>query len=122
MHQRPAQVRLRYIVNEISPAANTALEELYQSGDALCTRSVKRRASAILRYLDRPDVLARFTTKLLPIKQISVPALQWRPCCWGELENSRLGSVARSVRNRVICLRWWPVDFVLRDTVPPLRA
>ncbi|MGS2939151.1 aminopeptidase N, partial [Escherichia coli] len=25
------------IINEISPAANTALEGLYQSGDALCT-------------------------------------------------------------------------------------
>ncbi len=33
----PERFTLR-IVNEISPAANTALEGLYQSGDALCTQ------------------------------------------------------------------------------------
>ena len=30
------------IINEISPAANTALEGLYQSGDALCTTGKKQ--------------------------------------------------------------------------------
>ncbi|MCF3890977.1 hypothetical protein, partial [Salmonella enterica] len=51
------------IVNEISPAANTALEGLYQSGDALCTQSEAEGFRHITWYLDRPDVLARFTTK-----------------------------------------------------------
>lgn len=56
------------IINEISPAANTALEGLYQSGDALCTQCEAEGFRHITYYLDRPDVLARFTTKLLPIK------------------------------------------------------
>ncbi|MCE1736918.1 aminopeptidase N, partial [Enterobacter hormaechei] len=37
IEQLPAQFTLK-IVNEINPAANTALEGLYVSGDALCTQ------------------------------------------------------------------------------------
>ncbi|AFJ47575.1 aminopeptidase N [Shimwellia blattae] len=53
------------IVNQISPAANTALEGLYQSGDALCTQCESQGFRHITWYLDRPDVLARFTTKII---------------------------------------------------------
>lgn len=42
----PERFTLR-IVNEISPAANTALEGLYQSGEALCTQC-EAKVSAIL--------------------------------------------------------------------------
>lgn len=56
------------IVNEISPAANTALEGLYQSGDALCTQCEAEGFRHITWYLDRPDVLARFTTKIIADK------------------------------------------------------
>lgn len=56
------------IVNEISPATNTALEGLYQSGDALCTQCEAEGFRHITYYLDRPDVLARLPPKLLPIK------------------------------------------------------
>lgn len=56
------------IVNEISPAANTALEGLYQSGEALCTQCEAEGFRHITWYLDRPDVLARFTTKLIADK------------------------------------------------------
>ena len=56
------------IVNEISPAANTALEGLYQSGDALCTQCEAEGFRHITYYLDRPDVLARFTTKIIADK------------------------------------------------------
>ncbi len=52
------------VVNEISPAANTALEGLYQSGEALCTQCEAEGFRHITWYLDRPDVLARFTTKI----------------------------------------------------------
>lgn len=56
------------IINEISPAANTALEGLYQSGDALCTQCEAEGFRHITYYLDRPDVLARFTTKIIADK------------------------------------------------------
>jgi len=52
------------IENEISPEANTALEGLYQSGDALCTQCEAEGFRHITYYLDRPDVLARFETKI----------------------------------------------------------
>ena len=63
----PDRFTLR-IVNEISPAANTALEGLYQSGEALCTQCEAEGFRHISWYLDRPDVLARFTTKLIADK------------------------------------------------------
>lgn len=63
----PERFTLR-IVNEISPSANTALEGLYQSGEALCTQCEAEGFRHITWYLDRPDVLARFTTKLIADK------------------------------------------------------
>ncbi|WP_024556978.1 aminopeptidase N [Franconibacter pulveris 1160] len=56
------------IVNTISPATNTALEGLYQSGEALCTQCEAEGFRHITWYLDRPDVLARFTTKIIADK------------------------------------------------------
>lgn len=53
------------IINEISPAANTALEGLYQTGDALCTQCEAEGFHHITWYLDRPDVLATFSTTLI---------------------------------------------------------
>ncbi|WP_291972556.1 aminopeptidase N [Candidatus Symbiopectobacterium sp.] len=52
------------IVTEINPAANSALEGLYQSGAALCTQCEAEGFRNITYYLDRPDVLARFTTRI----------------------------------------------------------
>ncbi|MCW2479524.1 aminopeptidase N [Candidatus Symbiopectobacterium sp. NZEC135] len=52
------------IVTEINPAANSALEGLYQSGAALCTQCEAEGFRHITYYLDRPDVLARFTTRI----------------------------------------------------------
>lgn len=57
------------IVNEINPSANTALEGLYQSGEALCTQCEAEGFRHITWYLDRPDVLARFTTKIIADKR-----------------------------------------------------
>ena len=57
------------VINEINPAANTALEGLYQSGEALCTQCEAEGFRHITWYLDRPDVLARFTTKIIADKQ-----------------------------------------------------
>ncbi|CAI1547242.1 Aminopeptidase N [Serratia ficaria] len=59
----PAQFTLT-IVNDIHPAKNTALEGLYLSGEALCTQCEAEGFRHITYYQDRPDVLARFTTRI----------------------------------------------------------
>ena len=57
------------IVNQIKPIDNTALEGLYVSGDALCTQCEAEGFRHITYYLDRPDVLARFSTRITANKQ-----------------------------------------------------
>lgn len=57
------------IVNDIHPAQNSALEGLYLSGEALCTQCEAEGFRHITYYLDRPDVLARFTTRITADKQ-----------------------------------------------------
>lgn len=92
------------IVNEISPAANTALEGLYQSGEALCTQCEAEGFRHITRYLDRPDVLARFTTKIIADKA-KYPFLLSngnRMAEGGAGERSSLGTVAGSVPEAVL--------------------
>ncbi|MCE0802868.1 aminopeptidase N [Buttiauxella sp. S04-F03] len=78
------------IANEISPATNTALEGLYLSGDALCTQCEAEGFRHITWYLDRPDVLARFTTKIIADKS-KYPFLlsNGNRIAEGELENGR---------------------------------
>jgi|AGTN01.1.fsa_nt_gi aminopeptidase N, Escherichia coli type len=44
----------------LDPAANTALEGLYQSGGMLCTQCEAEGFRRITWYPDRPDVMARF--------------------------------------------------------------
>ncbi|KNC08948.1 aminopeptidase N [Klebsiella sp. RIT-PI-d] len=85
----PEHFTLR-IVNEISPSANTALEGLYQSGDALCTQCEAEGFRHITWYLDRPDVLARFTTTLIADKTLYPYLLSnGNRIDQGELENGR---------------------------------
>ncbi len=50
------------IETEINPSANSALEGLYKSGGAFCTQCEAEGFRRITYYLDRPDVLAIFTT------------------------------------------------------------
>ena len=52
------------IVTRFSPAKNTALSGLYQSGEALCTQCEAEGFRRITYFLDRPDVLARYQTKI----------------------------------------------------------
>ncbi|MGC0863170.1 aminopeptidase N [Pantoea agglomerans] len=61
--QLPESFTLK-IINDIHPDQNTALEGLYKSGDALCTQCEAEGFRHITWYLDRPDVLARFTTTI----------------------------------------------------------
>ncbi|WP_026972582.1 aminopeptidase N [Aliagarivorans marinus] len=57
----PEQFELE-IVTEIAPAENKALEGLYLSGDAYCTQCEAEGFRRITYFLDRPDVLAKYTT------------------------------------------------------------
>jgi len=64
LNQLPATFTLK-IVNDIHPDKNSALEGLYKSGEALCTQCEAEGFRHITWYLDRPDVLARFTTTII---------------------------------------------------------
>jgi aminopeptidase N len=60
----PAQFELQ-IETLINPAENTALEGLYLSDGAFCTQCEAEGFRRITYYLDRPDVLARYTTTII---------------------------------------------------------
>ncbi|UIP29357.1 aminopeptidase N [Photobacterium sp. TLY01] len=78
------------IETEINPEANTALEGLYKSGGGFCTQCEAEGFRRITFYQDRPDVLARFTTKVLADKA-KYPYLlsNGNKVASGELDNGR---------------------------------
>lgn len=57
------------IETEINPLGNTSLEGLYKSADAYCTQCESEGFRKITYYLDRPDVLAVFSTRITADKQ-----------------------------------------------------
>src|SRR5258705_1090854 len=52
------------IVTEIAPAENTALEGLYMSNGIYCTQCEPEGFRCITYFLDRPDNLAKFETRI----------------------------------------------------------
>jgi len=56
------------IVTEIDPSTNTKLEGLYIAGDAFCSQCEAQGFRRITYYLDRPDVMAVYTTKVIADK------------------------------------------------------
>lgn len=48
----------------LNPAQNTSLQGLYQSGDGICTQCEAEGFRQITYMLDRPDVLAKYRTKI----------------------------------------------------------
>jgi len=58
------------IENSINPKANSALEGLYMSNDMLCTQCEAQGFRKITYFLDRPDVMSRFTTTLVADKTL----------------------------------------------------
>jgi len=52
------------VVTEVKPALNTELQGLYCSNGTFCTQCEAESFRRITFYLDRPDVMARFTTRL----------------------------------------------------------
>jgi aminopeptidase N len=53
------------IDTRIRPQDNTALEGLYKSGGMFCTQCEAEGFRRITYYLDRPDVMARFSTMII---------------------------------------------------------
>lgn len=58
------------VVTEINPIENTSLEGLFKSGGAFCTQCEAEGFRRISYYLDRPDVMATFTTKVVGDKDL----------------------------------------------------
>ena len=63
IHQAPERFTLE-IVTEISPTTNTALEGLYVSKGIFCTQCEAEGFRRITYFLDRPDVLTVYTTRI----------------------------------------------------------
>lgn len=53
------------VITRIYPDQNTALEGLYRSGNIWCTQNEPEGFRRITYFIDRPDVMARFTTKII---------------------------------------------------------
>ena len=61
----PPQTFCLEIQNEIEPQNNTALEGLYKSGSIFCTQNEPEGFRTITYFLDRSDVMAKYTTKMI---------------------------------------------------------
>lgn len=64
----PSSFELETVV-EICPEKNTALSGLYRSNKTYCTQCEAEGFRRITYYLDRPDVLSRFTTTITADKE-----------------------------------------------------
>ncbi|QIW14900.1 aminopeptidase N [Pasteurellaceae bacterium RH1A] len=65
--QQAGQFELE-IATRLQPNQNTSLQGLYQSGEGLCTQCEAEGFRQITYMLDRPDVLAKYTTKITACK------------------------------------------------------
>ena len=62
--QVPSEAFTLEIENKIKPQENTRLMGLYRSSDTFCTQCESDGFRRITYYLDRPDVMARFTVHI----------------------------------------------------------
>ncbi len=78
------------INTEIDPQSNKAFEGLYKSGDAFCTQCEAEGFRRITYYLDRPDVMAKFTTRITADKALYPSLLaNGNRIDQGDLDNGR---------------------------------
>ena len=99
------------IVTEIAPAKNTALEGLYLAKGIFCTQCEAEGFRRITYFLDRPDVLAVYTTRIEARQGDAAGAAverqsdrKRRACRAGGI--SRCGTIRSP--SPAICSRWWP--------------
>src|SRR5690606_25425138 len=57
------------IQNKIFPSENKSMEGFYQSGDQLCSQCEAEGFRKITYFLDRPDVMARYRTRMIADKK-----------------------------------------------------
>ncbi len=75
---------------EIVPEDNTALEGLYTSGSMYCTQCEAEGFRKITYFLDRPDVMARYTTTIAADKaRYPVLLSNGNPVATGDLDGGR---------------------------------
>ncbi|MCH8858821.1 MAG: aminopeptidase N, partial [Proteobacteria bacterium] len=86
----PPQSFTLELVSQIAPVRNTALEGLYMSGGVYCTQCEPEGFRAISYFLDRPDNLAIFETRIEADKN-AYPVLlsNGNPIETGDLANGR---------------------------------
>lgn len=84
----PASFELE-IKTHINPKQNTALEGLYLADGAFCTQCEAEGFRRITYYLDRPDVLATFTTKVIADKRYPFLLSNGNKIGSGQLENGQ---------------------------------
>jgi len=74
----------------ISPASNTALSGLYMSGGNFCTQCEPEGFRRITYFVDRPDVMARYTTTIIAEKsRFPVLLSNGNPVEHGEMGDGR---------------------------------
>lgn len=88
----PEQFTLE-IVNDIHPKKNTALEGLYGSGGNYCTQCEPEGFRKITYYLDRSDVMTKFTTRIQADKKFPVLLSNGNCIDKGEMPDGRHYSV-----------------------------
>ena len=85
----PAEFVLE-IENEINPEANKTLDGLYKSGTIFCTQNEPEGFRRITFYVDRPDNMAKFTTKIIADKKLYPVLLSnGNPIARGDLDNGK---------------------------------
>jgi aminopeptidase N len=96
-------------VTRIRPQDNASLEGLYRSSGNFCTQCEAEGFRKITYFLDRPDVMAVFTTTLVADQAaipcccptaIASPAASWTAAVTGPPGTIRFPSPAT-------CSRWW---------------
>ncbi|GMG86908.1 aminopeptidase N [Biformimicrobium ophioploci] len=77
------------ILTRIKPESNTSLEGLYLSNGMYCTQCEAEGFRKITFYPDRPDVMSRFTTKVIAPRSYPVLLSNGNDIERGELDNDR---------------------------------
>lgn len=78
------------IENEINPEANKTLDGLYKSGTIFCTQNEPEGFRRITFYVDRPDNMAKFTTKIIADKKLyPILLCNGNPIAKGDLEGGK---------------------------------
>jgi aminopeptidase N len=90
IHQVPGKLFCLEIETQINPEGNTSLSGLYLSSGNFCTQCEAEGFRKITYFLDRPDVMTRYTTRVIADKT-RYPVLLSNGNCIGkgELDNNQ---------------------------------